>query len=266
MSYPANCTRAMSVGMTFGGLITNVMAATQIAGSGAGEPRYSVFVFMAVSAVLQGLQFLAFLVQMRQSSKKELQEEAVDENDEAELAPPPPPAAVEIPASGRLYLVFNFVLYAATYTIPTMQPFMISAYSGADYKQLYMQIQFAQNAGDVTGRLATACVSANPGVLMVWTVVLVATFGMMLLLVFLPDLITDTISAEVHVASAVTITITALYYFARGLLVTSLYLRARKMPDAISKYLGVNMGFYGQMGAMGANLVTFILVNVVFVK
>jgi len=256
----------MSVGMTFGGLITNVMAATQIAGSGDGDPRYSVFVFMTISAVLQGLQFLAFLLQMRQNSKKTLQEEAVDENDAAELPPPPPPAAIKIPTIGRLYLVFNFVLYAATYTIPTLQPYMISAYSGAEYTQLYMQIQFAQNAGDVIGRLATACVSANPGVLILWTVVLVATFGMMLLLVFLPDLITDTISAEVHVASVVTITITAFYYFARGLLVTSLYLRARKMPDAISKYLGVNMGFYGQMGAMAANLVTFILVHVFFAR
>lgn len=69
MSFPANCTRAMSVGMTFGGLITNLLAIAQQSGAPVKSPRVPVWAYCLFAAAMQGLQFIAFAVQARQNSR-----------------------------------------------------------------------------------------------------------------------------------------------------------------------------------------------------
>jgi len=139
---------------------------------------------------------------------------------------------------------------------------MVGGYNDQIAHSLYLSALTAQNVGDVAGRLATVFVSGKPGVLIAWLAVLISTFLMMLLLVFDDKLIINLFGDGQGIASAVIITITLVYYFSRGLLVTSLYLRARTMEKAVAEYLGVNMGFYGQMGALSANLVTITVVSI----
>merc|ERR1712217_651385 len=51
------------------------------------------------------------------------------------------------------------------------------------------------------------------------------------------------------------------YYFARGLLVTTLYVHARSLADiGFATKLSLYMGFFGQVAAFVATAVTFVLV------
>ncbi|CAE8717154.1 unnamed protein product, partial [Polarella glacialis] len=58
MAFPARCTKAISVGMTLGGLMLNLLSVLQMGGRSAKDPRFSPQTFFLISALLQGVWWL----------------------------------------------------------------------------------------------------------------------------------------------------------------------------------------------------------------
>lgn len=289
-SRPASCTRAMSVGMTLGGLLATGFSSWQIAGRKRGEPRFEPFTFFAIAAIVQAAQVICFLLRSRRQSRAV--SSPVDETEVSALsvilsgvevggndddeAPKPKPtvsgdaAAADatllggrqpLPTRAKMLLLGCFGIYAAVYTMPTLQPIIAGGYTdGTEAQQLYLWMMVWQNICDVTGRLATAYVNvARRSVLLFWAVMMVGTFFIAMVGAVESSMITKSLSY--NTASVVIPALTGLFYFSRGLLVTSLYLRARNFPDKLTvERTSMNMGFCGQMGALGANAVAFVVV------
>jgi len=173
--------------------------------------------------------------------------------------PPAPTLAVSrqpFPFFGKVLLASSFVIYAAVYTMPTLM-FYIAGNWSEKKTQLLLWMNIAQNACDVIGRLATACVGSTT-ILMVSVVSMAGSFILCFLLAIDQSKPFDYNDAVVLVPALI-----AILFFTRGLLVTSLYLKARSFPDKKTvERVSLNMGFCGQMGALSANLIAVVVVQV----
>lgn len=300
--HPPGCTRAMSVGMTFGGLLANGLSSLQLAGRRSDDPRFDPKVYFFCAAVLQALQLAAFICQVRRARQEEAhtppgsrshsaptlvnystataaeaalaEEEAqcvsLEDGDQAVqvvVAPDEgiqqrPEAKVPLPFLAKVFLVGCFLIYGATYTVPTLQPYIVAGYpTSTQRQQLLLVMLTLQNTGDVLGRMSTVCVTGRRAVLIVWGAILVSTFASMVYFAVVRHWSATVLSFQ----SALLLfgAISGAYYFSRGLLVTALMLRARSLGDkSFAERLSMNMGFVGQMGALSANVVTFLCANV----
>lgn len=168
-------------------------------------------------------------------------------------------------------LCIMFVIYAAAYTLPTFLPYAAKGYveqtGQAVYKQqMLLRLIISQTVGDVSGRLGTGFIPkdmsswAKRNLLISSGIVLTATFAGILSATINPALLANlsytialwTLSLAVFI-----------FYVARGFLVTFMYLVARGMWPEVeaSTSLSTNLGFYGQMGALTANILLFIITS-----
>lgn len=145
--------------------------------------------------------------------------------------------------------------------MPTLMPFSVSAYHGTEQTRIVLYMQILQNCGDVIGRLATAGIYVGQSGLVVCSVIVFGIFGFFFFIAVESHLVPEAIPGAV-VVQIVLPALFGIYYFVRGLSVTTAYLHARTFatPDEAAK-LSVNMGFAGQMGAMSTAAITFVLAN-----
>jgi len=268
---PPSCTKAMSVGMTIGGLISIALAALQMAGRGKDDLRFSPRTFFAIAAAVQVVQGIAFLVQMftatqqsdsrRPSASPSLA--SVFSQDTQRGSPEDPLAErkVVLPFAAKVLLFGVFFLYAATYTMPSLQPFIATSYPDASQQQqLLLFMLVLQNLGDVVGRVSTAWTHGKVCAAVVFSLALFAAF--MAAVIFAVDRKLASSLWSYETALWVLPAICGVYYFTRGHLVTKLYLHARTLGDTgFATKLSLHMGFWGQMGALVATALTFVLVT-----
>lgn len=269
---PASCTRAMSVGMTLGGLLATCLSSLQMAGTNTSQPRFAPSLFFAIAATVQFVQLVAFATQVAlgtcaccQSWGPSAAEsiisfspaDVVEQDEEAVRCGKP-----KLPVAARLLFWSCFLIYGATYAMPTLQPFIAHAYgSSTERQQLLLAMLVLQNVGDVLGRMSTALIKGSRVVLIAVAWVLATMFLLAVVAACGNQSVGSLISY--HTAIFLAPGLCGVYYFCRGFLVTALYLRAREMGErAVVQKISSDMGFWGQMGALGANAVTFLLVNV----
>mmetsp|Transcript_33843 Transcript_33843/g.78267 ORF Transcript_33843/g.78267 Transcript_33843/m.78267 type:complete len:422 (-) Transcript_33843:58-1323(-) len=255
---PASCVRGMSVGMTLGGLLATGFAALQLAGTEQGAPRFGPAAFFVLAAIIQGVQGGAFAARSYSNSQSRSHNGESGQSNGA-VAPECGDSKPPMPRIAKLLMAGCFVVYATTYTMPTLMPFMAGHFtSTTESQQLLLWMQVLQNSGDVLGRLATALVQGNRIVLMTWMLLLTASFAVCLL--------TSVYDASLWFSYGFAVllfpVICGLFYFSRGLLVTTMYLYARGLgqPQLVQE-ITENMGFCGQMGALIANFAAFVLVT-----
>lgn len=254
---PASCVRAMSVGMTLGGLLATGFAALQLAGCQEKHFRFSPQIFFLLAAAMQAIQGAVFVWRSQHaSSRTHIAATAGGDAESAACATEKGP----IPRIAKFLMAGCFVVYATTYTMPTLMPFMAGHYTNkTESQQLLLFMQVLQNAGDVLGRLATVLVRENRLVLMIWMLLLVASF-----LASVLSSVQDVSTLLQYEWALLTLpVICGLFYFSRGLLVTTFYLYARSIgPKDMVQEITENMGFCGQMGALIANFAAFVLVSI----
>eukprot|EP00439_Symbiodinium_sp_Y106_P055854 s2467_g7.t2 len=253
---PASCVRGMSVGMTLGGLLATGFAAMQLAGCDQKSPRFGPAAFFILAAVIQAGQGGAFAAKScGQTSSQNGHAAAENGTSPAECETAKPP----IPRIAKFLMAGCFVVYATTYTMPTLMPFMAGHFtSTTESQQLLLWMQVLQNSGDVLGRLATALVHGNKIVFCTWMLLLTASFTLCVVTAVCNTSLWFSYSFAVLLLPL----ICGLFYFSRGLLVTIMYLYARGLgQQRMVQEITENMGFCGQMGALIANLAAFVLVR-----
>lgn len=303
MSYPARCTKAISVGMTAGGLILNLLAVVQMASRSPRDPLFGPSTFFMVAAALQGVWWLtvfavegrlpeccrSFLEQigskgksidpLLESYRKRLESGTESVYESPPLGPAPPPVSMDDVAATQLreesqirkdrcMKASCFVIYAATYTLPTLLPFAAGAYPEATEKeQLLLWMLLSQNTGDVLGRMLA------PRRREEWKNKMILPAKLMLptafLIFFVCAIHPQVMQEQVPYAAALVLLpgLTFIFYFTKGIIVTLMFLRAREVyteKEAVER-LASNMGFCGQMGALSANGVAFVMVSVLHI-
>lgn len=276
-AHPAACTRAMSVGMTFGGVVAIAFSVIQLCGRQQGAERFGPRTLFCIAAIVQALQAIAFLLQVKHASQRQVSgaschpsivscrgSEVTGSSGGSfrpDLEGPTMEALSETGGTGsgdarldytndirsqpflaKVLLGCCFLIYGATYTVPTLQPFMVSGFSDTTQRQqLFLGMLILQNIGDVLGRAATACIGRTRGIFTVWVLLLVTAFTAMVYLTTLRYWIGGVLaygSAWWLFSGAC-----GVYYFSRGLLVTAVYLRARLVGrKPFSEQLSMNLG------------------------
>lgn len=149
--YPTHCTKALSTGMTFGGLVLSCIILAQDAGA---HPRFSATVYFLIAASLQIMMLVATLPFMFGKSKASLEgarkapelepllEEDEDDLDSGMDTPlsygtgsinalpsvSPTKQPPWINGTGLLFCVLCFLIYGMTYALPSMMPFVLLGY------------------------------------------------------------------------------------------------------------------------------------------
>mmetsp|Transcript_19748 Transcript_19748/g.52784 ORF Transcript_19748/g.52784 Transcript_19748/m.52784 type:complete len:467 (-) Transcript_19748:174-1574(-) len=307
-TYPASCTRVMSVGMALGALLATALSTLQLAGRPHDNPRFGPRVFFTIAVFFQVVQSIAFLHTVGAGSSSEdepvelpasvaaanpqeedmeiaigdkvhlgeqlmsrakdssgpggLQAESSSESSIFGVQEMEVERSEEVVTSNpRAFIVACFILYSATYTMPTLMPFSVAGFTDeTQQQQIFVAMTVCQSIGDVVGRMLTARVKLRRRGLILCFVILASCFSTMFFLAIAQDVMPR---VSGYTLSLILLPIlTGSYYFFRGFSVTSLYLQARCLGTT---HLAGDMGFSGQMGALVANVATFVLTNVLFV-
>eukprot|EP00435_Cladocopium_sp_Y103_P069253 s621_g33.t1 len=129
---PASCVRAMSVGMTLGGLLATGFAALQLGGRKQGNPRFSPEIFFLLAAVMQAGQGAMFVWRSLHSAHHDTPVAAGTAAGGDAEATASTACATEkgpMPRIAKFLMAGCFVVYATTYTMPTLMPFMAGHYT-----------------------------------------------------------------------------------------------------------------------------------------
>eukprot|EP00438_Fugacium_kawagutii_P032728 Skav229148 [mRNA] locus=scaffold1875:253429:260764:+ [translate_table: standard] len=121
---PASCVRAMSVGMTLGGLLATGFATLQLGGRKQGQPRFSAEIFFLLAAVMQAGQAAMFVWRSAKSASHGAH--VADDTGDHAAAAQPGGCFVQNPlvTEAKFLMAGCFVVYATTYIMPTLMPFM----------------------------------------------------------------------------------------------------------------------------------------------
>lgn len=179
----------------------------------------------------------------------------------------PGPQAEGLP--NRTWILFfetvNFLTYAATYTLPSVLPFVASAYPGKSQQcHLLLNMMILQSIGDVSGRMLAPTSKSGPlqkKLPLLGGIVLPTCFACLVLAAVDTDLVFGCFSYES--ASIFLPLLVMCFFFSRGMLVSAVFLQARGLTSSreAAEHLASTMGFCGQMGALSANVVTFTVVT-----
>merc|ERR1712183_1237285 len=83
------------------------------------------------------------------------------------------PSASTYGSLGTLLVAGCVVVYAATYSMPSLTPLIAAGYSDKrQQQQLLLSMQILQNAADVLGRVSTAYLTGGVAVMMIWAIIL----------------------------------------------------------------------------------------------
>ena len=305
--YPGtHCIKATSLGMTVGGLVSSGLALLQNAGR---EAHFGVAVFMIFCAAVQAAFLVALLSVLRRQTGPSPEPEPESESEPPAAAGAGAGAGESGPQGAGLSKTQEnvlvgalFIIYALTYSLPGVQPFMVKGYADScsldpaanstarcalnpeltsdpaaacvggpgcvlhnvdpSDDDLIRYMYTFQQIGDVAGR-ACAWVPWTPG-----RGALLAMGG-----------VVAAISGVLVVAAACHEQVPALlpggwsyvfpllyfvYYLVRGYLVTALYVQAKthSASQAKAERLAGTMGFVAQVGSFGANILLFLVTNV----
>jgi len=304
MFFPVTCTKCISFGMPLAGLVPTALAVLQ---QPCNPPLFGVRTFFVIAAALQGTAVVAmwaveahflqhagnlneplleddingdplhatFETQLNYDSSEQASEdkiEAVNGMPTIDNVPPVPSSWVAFTLSACC-----FILYAATYSLPSLMPYLAQLYPGkAQQQQLLLWMQMFQNIGDLGGRLLAGGTGegqrdgtgdpepARPHRIVVLYLALLAAPLVFIFLVVclawphaLPSVLA---SASARIALPLLV---FTFYFGQGVLVTETFLRARVVTknQAAAAQLASTMGFCGQMGSLCGNGAAFSLLT-----
>eukprot|EP00913_Durusdinium_trenchii_P021600 g20298.t1 len=170
-------------------------------------------------------------------------------------------------SSPRISLVetINFLTYAATYTLPSLLPFVAGAYPDKSQQcHLLLHMMILQSVGDVTGRVLAPTSKSGPlqkKLPLLGFMVLPTCF--LCLVVAAVDSSTVSRFFSYESASILLPLLVMCFFFSRGMLVSAVFLQARGLTSSrqAAEHLASTMGFCGQMGALSANVITFSVVT-----
>ena len=130
--YPGtHCIKATSLGMTVGGLVSAGLAQLQNAGR---EAHFGVAVFMIFCAAVQAAFLVALLSVLRRQTGPSPEPEPESESESPAAAAggageSGPQAAGLSKTQENVLVGALFIIYALTYTLPGVQPFMVKGYA-----------------------------------------------------------------------------------------------------------------------------------------
>jgi len=289
MNYPAQCTKALSVGTTLGGLLATLVAAVQMSGRPVDNPRFGTTTFLFLAAVLQ-VAWWVIVLQVEGSLRRMLRclrgaakgmKKRLLSGDRRVSALPEGQSVAELDEDhGEIreglpswttvkgFEVSAFIMYASTYTLPTLLPFVAGAYPQESQKQkLLLWMMVCQNAGDVLGRIfaprkgSSWCIPLRTRLPQLVGLAFPLSFAAFTFGALRPVLLTEHLAY--HDAQWLLPMLAFAFYFSRGVIVTSLFLTAGRLTTtkAAAEHLASSMGFLGQMGALSANIIAFSIVN-----
>lgn len=264
MSRPALCTKAVGIGMSFGGVLTTSLAALQLNGRSADKPRFDVREFFFVAAVLQGAGWLVALAVDRRFRRcgpstrdseflPDAQQQLLVRQVTDGLQPCPP-------GSFPLQLV-SFWLHAITYAVPTLLPFVAAGYTvRGEEQQLLLWMLAMQQWGEWSGRLLAPRAMRNStlaGLMISMCAIFVLLQAFSLNAARLPQLV------AFDVAQVLLPGMLLVFFMSYGVLQTVIFLRARNVHEdvAVVEQVAAAMGFMGQMGAFTSTFIATVLVS-----
>lgn len=262
--FPPICTKAVGFGMSMGGILTTSMAAFQLCGRSRGQPRFGASVFFLIAAVLQVLWLGVTRRQLQTGDPKMPSLYGVN----------PDPLTATLSTNGisrrpsstsvEIYILttVSFTIHAATYTLPTLLPFVAMSYKGAGIEQeLLVWMLSCQQVGEALGRLAAPSRTYKTAFAVLAGFCMTIIFLILFASAVQPSLLAMILPAEfaVYVVPAFCLG----YYFFYGVMQTVIFLRARRSVPCKddAEALASTMGFLGQMGALSANVVAALFVN-----
>lgn len=262
ISYPAVCTKAVGIGMSLGGVVVSNVVALQLGVPDGSGPLFSASFFFVMAAIVQSLLWLVAI------SRQLADKGAIDSEDAHEVALESSLLAAEVDSHRiaswtRRISALNtgsFFLYAATYTIPTLLPFVASGYDGME-QQLLLWMLLMQQVGETLGRIAAPVrkrwgwrqFGALASLVFVFTAFFVSALDPAMLASIMPC----------RVATFALPVMCFVYYFSFGVMQTAIFITARHLVHsaAEAERVASTMGFLGQMGSLSANLIASIIVN-----
>eukprot|EP00039_Didymoeca_costata_P018848 m.335241 g.335241 ORF g.335241 m.335241 type:complete len:485 (+) comp17545_c0_seq1:149-1603(+) len=132
--YDSHCTKAVSTGMTVGGLLAAALAVIQ----GAGEaPRFSAKWYFVVAAAVQGIMTLVMVPIFRLPTEEEEKEEGTDNEKTPLVSSSKEKAAINSSSEvtykkkdmrSTLCIIICFLLYGMTYALPSLLPYIVADY------------------------------------------------------------------------------------------------------------------------------------------
>lgn len=315
ISYPPECTKALSIGTSLGGVFTTALAALQMAGREANHPRFGVRAFFIMMAMLQGVWWSVAWQRLRgRTATKEAARSCSSAMDSPLLCACSESdrpscncvvrtrtipvsrissavngdrigvvaACVSVPRTGWqetkgwqrlgqspavvLLYICSLLLHAAAFTMPALMPYLAAAYDEQTTRQqILLWILTTQQFGDTFGRFLIAFENldllANAA-----TVYFVVVFVASLAAAIRPELLAAALSGAQ--ACVVLPALTFGLYASYGVLHTQMFLSARtsarkdgEASDEMAERISSNIGFYGQLGSLLANLLAFLIVN-----
>lgn len=268
MSHPAECTKAVGIGMSLGGVLTTSLSAFQLSGRSAEDPRFSVRAFFVVAAVLQGAGWLVALVvdnRFRRSSCCERSHELPDTTQEILLRK----ASYDWqPRTWRevSYHLISFWAHAGAYVVPTLMPFVAASYpTPAQEAHLLLWMLAMQQWGEWLGRIL-APRAMRETLLSCCLVSMLGTFLFLVAVSLNADLLPQVV--VFGVARFALPGLVLAFYMSYGIVQTAIFLRARSLSEdvAVAERIAATMGFLGQMGSFTSNLAATLIVNFVSKK
>ena len=301
--YPGtHCIKATSLGMTVGGLVSSWLALVQNAGR---EAHFGVEWFMIFCAAVQAAFLVALLSVLRRQTGPSPEPEPESESESPAAAAggageSGPQGAGLSKTQENVLVGALFIIYALTYSLPGVQPFMVKGYADScsaanstaqacalnpeltsdpaaacvggpgcvlhnvdpSDDDLIRYMYLFQQIGDVAGR-ACAWVPWTPGrgALLAMGGVVAAISGVLVVAAADHEQVPALLPGG---WSYVFPLLYFVYYLVRGYLVTALYVQAKthSASQAKAERLAGTMGFVAQVGSFGANILLFLVTNV----
>jgi len=285
MRYPPICTKAVSFGMSMGGVVTMLIAVVQLSGR-SGSPLFGVGTFFVLTGFLQMVWWAIFLhLQGRLSTftrallccKGGAPTHSTTDKD-GTLSPIMSTTDFDVEETENVQLVprtwkvrcavyflyaLSYGAHALTYTLPTVFPFVAGAYLPGQRQEILIWMQLMQQIGESIGRLLAphrgmrACLLA----VLVTTpalVVIASIFGGMALRPAELAALLPYGNAQIAIPGMCLV-----YQTAYGIIQTVIFMWPRALVDDVreAEQIASNMGFLGQMGAFSVNVVLCLAVN-----
>jgi len=274
ISYPAVCTKACGVGMSLGGVFTTWLAASQLAETPPGRPRFSASVYFSVAA---GLQIVLWVVVMMLEGRLAKCLDAWG-GMPAAFADTLLPGTFskqrttsdpfELKSASRFALgaLFCgcFMVHAMTYTVPSLMPFVASSCASHGVEQqILLWMLVCQQAGETAGRMLAPVGRAKLVLPSIGAVYFIIVFIIFFALAVWPEMLENSGIIDCSVAMPVLPMMCFGFFCSFGVMQTFIFLSARRLASEKSEkeLLASDMGFLGQMGSLTANLIAFAVVN-----
>jgi len=268
ISYPAVCTKACGVGMSLGGVFTTWLAAAQLGDRPASAPRFSARAYFLTAAVLQCcLWLVVLLIEGRLEgclSCIGLQSNSSNDMSVGLFRMTSEPLENHAQSRALLAVLFccAFLVQAMTYTLPSLMPYVASACEESDSEQqILLWMLVSQQVGETAGRLLAPVGRAKFLLPAIGAVYFFFVFFIFFALAMRPTALGHFISCDW--APPVLAAMSFGFYCSFGVMQTFIFLCARRLArdKEHKEVLASDIGFFGQMGSLTANVLAFGALN-----